>query len=129
MSPDAPEISDSLAAHPSDAGDAHSVLAHPAFSFFPSAVVTLQKQGTVTIPPEFRPATHDASPLRLWLRMGPHDSLWLEPLWDPMTLFTRHDSAVALSEPLATAPVLPTRWLDTLTVLQAQAHPDHPARA
>jgi len=99
------------------------------FAFFPSAVVQLQKRGTITLPPAFRPVEDDSATLRLWLRLGPTGSLILDPLWTPDQLFAQYDAQVDPTERHAPDLPLPDRWLNAVTILFAQAHPTHPARA
>ncbi len=98
------------------------------FALFPSAVVQLQKRGTITLPPAFRPVEDDAPTLRLWLRLGPTGSLILDPLWTPDQLFAQYDPQVDRTAWTPPATPLPSRWLDAATILTAQAQPEHPAR-
>jgi len=108
---------------------AHSGESPAGFDFFPSAVVQLQKRGTITLPPGFRPEVEALTAQRLWLRLGSEESLCLDPLWSPDQLFSRYDAR--MQAPITEPPPspLPTRWLDTTTIFTAQTDPQHPARA
>jgi len=118
--------SDSNAPIPDVAASADAITP---FAIFPSAVVQLQKRGTITLPPAFRPVEEESPALRLWLRLGPTGSLILDPLWTPDQLFAQHDPQVDRTAWTKPTTPLPSRWLDAATVLSAQAQSEHPARA
>ena len=118
--------SDSNASIPDMAASADAMTP---FAIFPSAVVQLQKRGTITLPPAFRPVEDASATLRLWLRLGPAGSLILDALWTPDQLFAQHDPLVDRTAWTTQTTTLPSRWLDAATILTAQAQPGHPARA
>ena len=92
-------------------------------------LATLQKRGTLTIPTPLRARLHLPDGARVILRTESATTVRVDVLPPPRDWLASWDDRVPTPPPVEDASGTPTRWLDTDTLLRAQAFPQGAARA
>jgi len=92
------------------------------------ALTTVQRRGSLTVPAALRQALDFQDNARCLLASQADGTVRLRVMPPPVVWFAQHDARVSETPPIAPSDAVPKRWLDTATLLRAQAYPDSSQR-
>jgi len=87
-------------------------------------LTTLQRRGSLTVPASLRQAIGLTDNTKCLIASQADGTVTLRLMPPPTVWFARHDAHVITSASIEPQEAVPKRWLDTATILRAQAYPD-----